>query len=139
MTPLGPVRRLIVHHSASSLSTTVDDIRRWHVEGNGWDDIGYHHVISQFGIVYKGRDMAYQGAHARGSNADSIGICVVGNNTDHLNRWTQEQVIALQKLWHSFQMIWNGIQLYGHRDVSSGTECPGLDVRALLTGPRFGS
>ena len=69
MTPLGPVRRLIVHHSASSLSTTVDDIRRWHVEGNGW----------------------------------------------------------------------NGIQLYGHRDVSSGTECPGLDVRALLTGPRFGS
>jgi len=133
--PLGPIRRLIVHHSASPLSTTIEDIRRWHVDENGWEDVGYHHVISSLGLVYKGRDMAYQGAHARGSNADSIGVCLVGNNMESQNRWTREQVGALQKMWHSFRLLWDGIEVYGHRDVSTGTECPGLDVRALLLGP----
>lgn len=137
MTPLGPVRRLIIHHSASPLNTTVEDIRRWHVDGNGWDDIGYHHVISQLGIVYKGRDMAYQGAHTKGSNSDSIGVCVVGNNTQEVNRWTREQVSALNRLWLAMQLLWEGIEVYGHRDISTGTECPGVDVRALLLGPSY--
>ncbi len=135
MTPLGPIKRLIVHHSASPLTTTIEDIQKWHVEENGWDDVGYHFVISQIGIVYRGRDLAYQGAHARGNNNDSIGVCLVGNNSEYLNVWTTEQVGALQRMWNSFKMLWRGIEVYGHRDIAEGTECPGLDVRALLLGP----
>ena len=44
-----PIDRLIVHHSASPRSTTLKDIRRWHVDERGWEDVGYHFVIDGFG------------------------------------------------------------------------------------------
>ena len=35
------INRFVVHHSASDPDkTTVSDIRKWHVEENGWDDVG---------------------------------------------------------------------------------------------------
>ncbi len=135
MKPLGPVTRLIVHHSASSLNTTVEQIRRWHVDQNGWSEVGYHFVILRGGTISKGRPLPYQGAHAKGSNSNSIGVCLVGDNTTESDGWTPAQVASLHRLWDSVQVIFPGIEIFGHRDVSGGTECPGLDVRALILGP----
>ena len=39
------------------------EIRKWHTEDNGWDDIGYHYVIRRDGILENGRDTKMQGAH----------------------------------------------------------------------------
>ncbi len=139
MNPIAPITRIIVHHSASPIETTLGDIRKWHVEENGWEDVGYHYVVGQLGMIQPARSTSYMGAHAKGSNFDSIGVCLVGNNTEERNRWTREQVWALQRLWESARIIWPGIEIYGHRDVSSGTECPGVDVRYLVNGPRYGN
>jgi len=129
---------MVVHHSASPQKTTgLDDIRKWHVEDNGWDDIGYHFVISGLGIAHKGRDLTFDGAHALANNDGSVGVCVVGNNTKTDHRWYREQVIALHRLWNALQIVYPGIDAFGHRDLVSSTECPGLDVRPLLFGPRF--
>ena len=51
----------------------VDDIRTWHVRDNGWDDVGYHHVIKRDGTVEKGREHDVIGAHAKGMNTNSLG------------------------------------------------------------------
>lgn len=48
----------------------------------GWSDIGYHYGIEDINGQIKirlGRDTNKVGAHTKGMNTHSIGICVVGN------------------------------------------------------------
>ncbi len=47
------INKLIVHCSdtPNDRFVSVDDIRKWHVEENGWSDIGYHYVIYRNGDV----------------------------------------------------------------------------------------
>ena len=69
---------LIIHHSASSDATTVEEIRSWH-KAKGWTDIGYHKIIYQDGSIHQGREDTAIGAQAFGANAFSLGICCIGN------------------------------------------------------------
>lgn len=140
MTPFSiPITHLVVHHSASPKSTTMRDLREWHVEQNGWDDIGYHWVITSMGIVEPARPFVFRGAHARGHNSYSWSVCVIGDNTDERNGWDSVQVTVLQEFVRYVRRLSPGIKVRGHRDLSDGTECPGLDVRALLFGPNYGA
>ena len=67
MKPLSTVRRVIIHHSASSRETTVETLREWH-KARGFEDIGYHRVIDGNGTVHATRPLTVQGAHALGAN-----------------------------------------------------------------------
>lgn len=94
---------IIVHHSggtdknpmADTSHHTAKDMEAWHLS-KGWDGIGYHYVIHKDGAVWAGRPEHYHGAHCKGKNKQSIGICLSGNfdATDP----TQEQKDALVKL-----------------------------------------
>ena len=44
----------------------------------GTRDIGYHFVIQRNGEVDEGRPIEQTGAHVKGHNHDSIGICYIG-------------------------------------------------------------
>lgn len=128
------INQFIVHHSGREDLNCFEAIQTYHKDENGWHDIGYHFVIELDGDLKHGRTLPRQGAHAY-PNAGRIGVCVVGNNTIPEQRWNPSQVLTLQKLWHSIQMLWPDIGLLGHRDTAgAATECPGLDVRALLLG-----
>lgn len=134
MKPLANVKRLIVHHSASPRSTTIDELRGWH-KARGFSDVGYHRVIDGLGVVHATRPLTVQGAHALGANHDSWGVCVMGDNTRDDRRWTESQVMALERLVDAACELIPGLVVCGHRDAAGGktaTECPGLDVRALL-------
>jgi len=74
------INKIIVHCSATreGENYTVDTIRSWHVDGRGWSDIGYHFYIDLYGEIHKGRDIAKIGAHCKGQNRNSIGICYCG-------------------------------------------------------------
>lgn len=75
----------IILHCTATLATqpvTIDQIKRWHCQDNGWLDIGYHFVISQDGTIHKGRNVNKQGAHCKGHNQNSIGICYIGGLDD---------------------------------------------------------
>ena len=74
------INKIIVHCSATreGQDVTVETIRKWHVEGRGWSDIGYHFYIDIFGNIQKGRDIAKMGAHTKGYNRNSIGVCYAG-------------------------------------------------------------
>ena len=73
----------MLHHSASGVDVlTWEDIHRIHVEERGFDSIGYHWGVVEDGngfCVKPGRPVHIAGAHARGRNAESIGICFEGN------------------------------------------------------------
>jgi len=83
------VQFAVVHHTAGSNSYTaaqsaaiVRGIEIYHVQGNGWNDIGYNFLIDKYGQVFEGRyggvDKNVIGAHAEGFNAGSTGIALIG-------------------------------------------------------------
>ena len=70
---------IIVHCSATKARQdfTVADIDHWHRQ-RGFNGIGYHYVIRLDGKLEKGRDVALAGAHCKGWNERSVGICYIG-------------------------------------------------------------
>lgn len=83
------IKRIILHCSATKAGQKVKVngkekpvdaavIKGWHVNSNGWADIGYHIVVTEAGKIEQGRPISQAGAHTSGHNADSIGICYVG-------------------------------------------------------------
>lgn len=119
-------KRIVIHHSASSDSTTVENIQQWHYS-RGWSGIGYHYVIDQQGVITQGRPEDTQGAHAyqdqnHEANTDGIGICVIGNFMD--SRPTDKQLDSLVWLIQDIRTRYGDIPAIGHRDVMA-TACPG--------------
>ena len=127
------ITHIVVHHSASVLTTTAEDLERWHVAGNGWSDVGYHWIVEMDGSLHAGRPLDVVGAHVRGHNAQSWGICLVGDNTTLRERWVSYQIRTLKSVLLVLQALAPEAVVLGHRDLEgTATECPGLDVRQLL-------
>ena len=125
------IELLVIHHSASARqSTTTALIRSWHKE-RGWSDIGYHYVIEADGLVHVGREPHVVGAHCRGHNGNSLGICVVGDNTDAAQVWNPQQTGALRTLVESIRRVWPEIVVKRHCDLAA-TECPGREIESIL-------
>ena len=130
-----PLSLIVLHHSASRAGDhSWEDIRKWHIlpksKGgkHGFDDIGYHYGIVDDGdgwAVKIGRPLEIAGAHAKGFNANSIGICFEGNFDKH--RMPQGQVeVGIQLI--ARLVAKHGIALEaikGHRDLPYATACPG--------------
>ena len=131
MRGFGDIGRLIVHHSASPLSTTTAQIKHWHTGVRGWSDIGYHYIIIGDGKVEYGRPISKIGAHCRGHNRDSLGVCVVGNNTVPEHKWSMQQVASLQDLVYGLKLVFPNLTVRGHNEYAN-TLCPGVDVQKLL-------
>lgn len=135
----------IIHCAATPPGMDIGavEIRRWHVEDNGWADIGYHYVIRRSGAVEFGRDTDQDGdiweeigAHVAGHNADSLGICLVGGKdsraTDRFEQhFTHQQHLALSALMHGIQGALPGIRWMGHNQLAAKA-CPGFQVDAAF-------
>ena len=129
-----PIRRIIVHHSASPNDTTVEQLRQWHLD-RGFTDIGYHYIITGDGRVSGGRPDVKIGAHCLGSNLGSLGICVTGDNTKPEHAWRGPQWVQLLLLIERLKAKYPAIDsVIGHRDAPGAkTLCPGLDLVPILT------
>lgn len=128
------INRIVCHHTASKPTTTPDEIRRWHVDGNGWSDIGYHWVVylddAGDWTIAPGRPEKRSGSHAKGKNSDSIGIVVAGDYT--AGPLPERAEIALCAMVAA-KCIEYGVSVedvVGHREImrEGYTECPGYDM-----------
>ena len=73
------ITEIIIHCSATTEGKdfTVEDIDRWHRQ-RGFNGIGYHFVIYRDGSIHAGRSKRQIGAHCKGHNTISLGICYIG-------------------------------------------------------------
>jgi hypothetical protein len=78
-----------VHHTAGTNDYTRDQsaaivrgIEIYHVQGNGWDDIGYNFLVDKYGQIFEGRyggvDKNVIGAHTEGFNTGTVGVSMIG-------------------------------------------------------------
>lgn len=131
---------IIVHCAATppSMDIGVREIRKWH-QGRGWRDIGYHYVIRRDGTLESGRDLDEPGAHAKGYNADSVGVCLVGG-VDEMGKPDANFTFAQYKTLHSLLARMKKHQtllsIMGHRDISDKA-CPCFDIHQFA-GDLFG-
>jgi len=130
------INKIIVHCSDSDFGD-AEEIDRWHKE-RGWRCIGYHYVIlngcrkkgeyvpQDDGIIEKGRPVEEVGAHCRGQNHDSIGICVIGRH-----HFSVKQLKKLVGLILDLRQQFGNIPIFGHRDFNPHKTCPNFEVRDL--------
>lgn len=77
------IHTICLHNSASAkATTTLEVVRDWHVNGNGWQDIGYHKVIQTGGLVRQGRPDHIMGAGTLGHNEGILQVLICGNFHD---------------------------------------------------------
>lgn len=132
------INRIVVHCSATQPLKQIGaaTIDRWHRK-QGWLEIGYHFVIRTTGGLEFGRDIEDVGAHAKGYNADSIAICLIGGvdeNGTSVNNFFPSQFRTLKTL---IRMLWKligeEVEVVGHRDLPGvKKDCPCFDVSQIV-------
>lgn len=143
------VTHLIVHHAAgtntaSDWAAVVRSIWDFHVNTNGWADIGYNWLIDPQGNAYVGRGNNITGAHFCGRNAGTAGICILGNFTNQIPTGSARNTLARILAWKSCDTgihpqeealhAASGVvlpRIAGHRDGCT-TSCPGDAFYPLL-------
>lgn len=126
------IDKVVIHaaDTPAEMDIGAREIRMWHVEGNGWSDIGYHYVIRRDGTVEPGRPENKQGAHVYGHNKNSLGVCMVGGKPGC--NFTSAQWASLTELvrdlLHRHRLT--PAAIYGHRHFDSGKSCPTFDAQA---------
>lgn len=125
---------LVIHCSATppNMDIGAKEIRRWHKD-KGWSDIGYHDVIRRNGVLERGRDYNRSGAHVRGYNSKSIGVCMIGG-VDEYNEaednFTREQWKTLER-YCRMTKAQVPVTIHGHNEFANKA-CPSFSVQDWL-------
>ena len=143
------IKRLIIHCSATKEGQeySVDTITKWHKK-RGFRTIGYHFLVHLDGSISKGRNISEIGAHCKGYNRYSIGVCYVGGldqNGKPKDTRTKEQKETLRNLSKILKVMFDFNEVKGHRDYSKDLNgdgviskiewmksCPCFDVKTEL-------
>ena len=126
------VKEIIIHCSATreEQQVSVDTIRDWHL-AKGWNDIGYHFYIDLDGTINKGRDIDKIGAHCKGHNRNSIGICYCGgveaDGKTPKDTRTQEQKDSLLNVLKTLKAMYPEAVIYSHNEFANKA-CPSFDA-----------
>lgn len=119
---------LVLHCSDSDYlqHNDISIIRKWHTEERGFSDVGYHFFIQRDGTIQTGRGIDAIGAHCKGINSESIGICLHGKTY-----FTKEQFEALTRLYKELILIYPDSKIIGHYEKSDKT-CPNFIIEDFM-------
>ena len=121
------IKFLIIHCSDTGDSNNINAsaIHKMHLDF-GWDGIGYHKVILRSGRVEDGRPEFWIGAHVKGKNKQSLGVCLIGTN-----KFTRNQFLSLKNVLLRWKKKYPNAEIIGHRDaIKTKKTCPNFDVRS---------
>ena len=129
------INEIIIHCSDTfyDMDIGVDEIRRWHT-AKGWNDIGYHYVVRRNGTIEKGRKDNVIGAHCRGHNKISIGVCFVGGKRGNgmgMNNFTNIQMVKGLVLITELTDKYPDVSIHGHNEFSK-KKCPVFDIKLVI-------
>jgi len=120
--------RIIIHHTVTHTNGAqgIQAIHAAHIR-RGFVGIGYHYVIDQNGVIWRGRPNRNDvGAHTVGQrqNFYSIGIGLIGNFHINGNLATDAQLSSLQWLIRDIRRTHGELEL-GYHGQFEPNACPG--------------
>lgn len=140
-----PVPRIFVHHTETAscytqadCSAIVRSIQNYHMDSNGWSDIGYNFLIGEDGNAYEGRGWDRVGAHVSDYNSVSMGYSMIGSFMTRVPN--AAAMTALTQLVNCApdNGVSSAYSLHGHRDGGC-TDCPGDALYSeIITWPHYG-
>lgn len=153
-TKMDKIKRLVIHHSATLSKffkhpNTIQAIQNYHIQ-KGWNDIGYHYILSPKGdMLYEGRPANAVGAHCGINPAEkqenrvfgndgSLGLCIIGNYDEESVPQTLIESIkfVIEKLCSTYEIPLN--EIYGHFEAwipgKQLKTCPGKNMVIALFG-----
>ena len=131
------IDKIIVHCSATQEGKHISaaTIDKWHKK-RGWRGIGYHYVVGLNGDIEYGRSIYESGAHVKGHNKGSIGICYIGGveaergpDGDWVAKDTRtpEQKETLLMLLKVLKKLHPDATIHGHNEFAAKS-CPCFDA-----------
>ena len=134
------IDKIIVHCSATPEGRhhTASEIDAWHRE-RGFRCIGYHYVVLLDGTIEAGRAEEEIGAHCKGENSNSIGVCYIGGCDKSMNpkdTRTELQKKSLVSLLTALKEKYPDASIHGHREFAAKA-CPSFDAAVEYAGIGF--
>lgn len=125
---------IIVLHCSDSdycYHDNIETIREWHMKEQGFEDVGYHFVILKSGRIELGRAINVVGAHVKGQNWGSIGICLTG-----AQEFSEAQFKSAALLIETLALILPNLKKqYGvlpHRFFNKNKTCPNYQLKEVF-------
>ncbi len=117
----------------------ADEIDAWHFARWG-SGIGYHYIVLEDGTLEKGRWVDFKGAHVKGFNKKTIGICRIGGMAKDgkaIDDCTLAQIRTLRKLslalTDMYDLSMN--KVLGHNEYPGVNKaCPLMNVNNIRRG-----
>lgn len=127
------IKYIAIHCTASSQSSSVQNILRYWKETLGWKNVGYHRLIEADGTIHALSDFNHATNGVKGFNHESIHISYIGGITSQGNsvdNRTEAQKAAILTCIRE-ALDWNGSKLIiqGHRDFGAKKDCPCFDAK----------
>lgn len=128
------LKKLItIHHTNSNPEHYLDSIdmltkiTNLHMQKRGWGDIGYHFLVDQAGLIFKGRDLGFQGAHVAGYNKNNIGIGIIGDfNVEKVSPELDDSLTGLlYAVIKDFDLSKEKIYPHSYFKKNKPGDCPG--------------
>jgi N-acetylmuramoyl-L-alanine amidase len=120
------IKVLVIHCSDTpdNANLNATDLHKMHI-GFGWDGIGYHKTINRKGIIECGRPEYWIGAHAKGINESSLGVCLIGRSM-----FTDQQFDSLAKVLRNWKEKYPKSVIKGHfESIQTEKTCPNFNVK----------
>jgi uncharacterized protein (TIGR03382 family) len=134
--------RMSIHHTylpaddGGDPAAAMRSIQAYHIDSNGWCDIGYHFVVSKSGNIYQGRSSEQRtGAHVGGQNTGNIGICLIGDFTSQTPQAQQLTPTADIVRWvgNTYGIPFDRGSVKGHQEwPGQSTSCPGSNMLSRI-------
>ena len=128
------IELIVIHCSATRCDRrfSLEDLIACHDARFGFT--GYHWYITKDGTTYQTRHEQLVGAHAKGYNQHSIGICYEGGLTpdgEPADTRTPQQKVALKHLLKALRKRYPDAHILGHRDLPNVSKaCPCFDAES---------
>lgn len=129
------INKAIIHCADTPEGVYFDkkDIYKWHVKERNFSDIGYHFIVLLDGTIEVCRPLEKSGAHCKGQNSNSIGICYIGGRDKTKAKKakdtrTVKQKISLKNLLATLKAFYPKLLIEGHNKYSDKS-CPSFDVK----------
>ena len=126
------IELIVIHCSATRCDRrfSLEDLIACHDARFGFT--GYHWYITKDGTTYQTRHEQLVGAHAKGYNQHSIGVCYEGGLTpdgEPADTRTPVQKTALKRLLKQLKRKYPQARILGHRDLPGVSKaCPCFDA-----------